>query len=224
MKPHHLKKLALLLAIGASLSLGSSQASAQIIQNGNFSANASSFTSSNGDFGGGSNPSTATGWTDVSGGGIEGTDTPFTFLGPTPATTGDFVYFFGPGSISQTITLAPNTVYNLDFSVAGRDGDGGSGLLNEVAVSTSQGGGSTFFDDTEVPSTTAFTPYSYTFTTPSFLSGSGDATITLLNDSPGGKTVDFTDVSIAAAPEPSTYALLGVGALVMMVAYRRRTA
>jgi hypothetical protein len=219
------KTLALSLAIGASLSLGALSASAQIVLNGDFSANGSSFTAHNGDFGADGNPTTATDW-NAGQSGIQGPGTGVgTFLGPTDTGTNYFVYMFGPGSISQTITLAPSTEYTIDFSVGGRPGD--SPLTNEVTVSTTQGGGSTFFDQTVTPSTAVFTPLSNTFTTPSILSGSGDATITLLNDSPGGKTVDFTDVSITAVPEPSTYALFGLGVLAVVIACRsksRRTA
>jgi hypothetical protein len=226
MTTHRIKTGALLLAIGASLSLGTFKASAQIVLNGDFSANASSFTAHNGDFGQGGNPTTATGWNDPGQTGIQGSTTGVgNFLGPdVPGATNDFVYLFHtPAAISQTITLAPSTQYTVDFWVGARPG--ASNLTNEVTVSTSEGGGSTFFGKDVIPSSSAWTPESFTFTTPGFISGSGDSLITLKNASDGNsdQTVDFTNVSITAVPEPATYALFGLGALALVIAYRRRT-
>ena len=54
--------------------------------------------------------------------------------------------------------------------------------------------------------------------------GAGTYGASLLNNSPGGYSPLNVTVTGTAVPEPSTYALFGLGALALVVAYRRRTA
>ncbi len=105
-----------------------------LIVNGSFAANAASFTFPPGYIGGGGvNPSSITGWTDLysaGGYGLNGTGTgvgdPFS-----PSNPGGLTYAFIQGGntsvghvLGQNLTgLAPNTTYTLVYSVAGRSGN-----------------------------------------------------------------------------------------------------
>jgi len=127
----------------------------------------------------------------------------------------------GQGTLTQNITLAANTTYVLTFEAAVRNGD--SGLASgSVTVNAGDAG---VLDNLIGINATSFTTYTDTFTTDSNVASTY---IVLKNTSnaEAGRTVAFTDISIEAVPEPSTYALLGLGlaAMVIVSRIRRRSA
>jgi hypothetical protein len=218
----NLNKTYLLLA---GLLIGSARnASADIITNGDFSANASSFVQYNGYFGeagntGPKNPTTIPGWVVntalnnsgnavVTNGGVDGPGIPATsdtdfdprgYSAAPPAGTGTdpdtYLFLQNPGNyIYQNLTLAPLTTYTVSYLESSRSGNSPTG---EVSITDD---GLLFLQTSqseENTGTTDFQPYSFTFTTGTDVS---DAEITLANTTPvvpnQDTTVDFTDVSI----------------------------
>ena len=154
-----------------------------IVTNGNFAANAASFTEGASYFGGG-NPSSATGWT--GGSGINGTLTPAPdYFGPANAGGHTYLFMQGVKTVTQTITTVVATRYLFSFKAACRQG-------NVVGLTV-------WADNTKAPnltipdgglSGTSFQDYSFVFT------GSGTQTIQFVNSGTGDFTADVTDVSV----------------------------
>lgn len=116
-----------------------------------------------------------------------------------------------PGLFSKTLTLAAGTTYTATFELAGnhRDAAADTVLVNFGSAS----GSYTKF------SADAFTSYSLTFTT----GASGGYSLSFQNDGNNNIGALLDNVSIAAVPEPSTYAMLVGGlALLGLAAHRRR--
>jgi hypothetical protein len=175
--------------------LGLPYAGGGLIQNGDFLADSMAFTNWPG-YIGSPNPSAITGWTSstlgqgINGAGVNlGSGSPFGPNGPSQYT---YAFIQNPGNLTQNLSLAANTTYQLSFYAAGRSSD--SGVVFQVQIG----------DNSQVYLTTGnvsavndgFTQYTYTFTTPA--SFSGTPTIQLQNVSPTGSgvTVDFADVSL----------------------------
>ncbi|HEX3718786.1 MAG TPA: immunoglobulin domain-containing protein [Verrucomicrobiae bacterium] len=168
-----------------------------LIQNGDFLANASLFTQWPGYVGYGTppNPSGITDWTvntgntGINGAGVNiATGSPF---GPTDASQYTYVFMQGTGALTQNLSLAANTTYQLTFEAAARSTD--SGVTFQVQV----GDSSQVYTNTGSlnGNSAAFTSYSFTFTTPSSISGT--PSIQLQNVSATeGITVDFADVGL----------------------------
>jgi hypothetical protein len=218
------------LAVLAALTAGAGAAHANLIVNGNFSANASSYTAYPG-YSQAPNPSAPTGWTTGDGGysvsysGVNGPDTGFFAASGSPfapsSTTGvnDFNFMQGPGVYtSQTTTTAVGQSYTLTFDAAQRSGDPNSVL--EVIV-TNATNGNQIATSTPTINDTSFATFSLNFT-----AASGSTGIEFLNNSgtTGDNTVDVTNVSMAeaAVPEPASLGLLAIGGLGLLMVSRRR--
>jgi len=167
-----------------------------LIQNGAFELNASLFTQWPGYLGYGTppNPSSIAAWTSTTGGqGINGAGVNIASGSPFgPTTSGDNTYAFiqGAGNLTQNLTLATNTTYQLTFAAAPRSGD--AGVVFQVQIGDTHGA---YFTTGSLNATSsAFTNYNYTFTTPAAITGT--PSIQLQNLSSGGVTIDFTDVGL----------------------------
>jgi hypothetical protein len=227
---------AFLIAAAVALSVADS-ASANLIVNGDFSANASSFVGWPGylnwtsTFGGGTNPVAITGWgtNGEFGIGVNGKDTLGNYPSPSP------IVAFGPsgqwaapdrnwafiqstgGAITQVINVTPGVEYTVSFLAAGRGGNpanGGAFAYNGTLGVDADGvaAGTSFFNRSY--SDVNFVPDSFTFTTTK-----PTATIVFQN-SGGGDSVNFTN--IVAVPEPSTLAGLAIGVVALGLASRRK--
>ncbi len=220
------------LAVLAALTAGAGAAHANLIVNGNFSANASSYTVYPG-YSRATNPSVPTGWTTGGGGysvsysGVNGPDTGFFATQGSPfapsSTTGvnDFSFMQHPGVyISQTTTTAVGQSYTLTFDAAQRYFDSNSVL--EVIV-TNATNGNQIATSTPTINNTSFAPFSLNFT-----AASGSTGIEFLNNSvltgSNDYTVDVSNVSMAeaAVPEPASLGLLAIGATPLVLVARKR--
>jgi len=218
------------MAAAVALSVADS-ASANLIVNGDFSANASSFTGWPGYaswtsiFDGQTNPAIS-GWSTNGsfGMGVNGILTSSTFGTPGP------IVAFGPsaqvaapdrnwafiqgagGAILQVINVTPGVEYTVSFEAAGRAGDPAKGsayAYDGNLVSVLPGGKytQTYSDVNFVTDSFKFTP---TLST---------ATI-VFQHAGGGDSVNFTN--IVAVPEPSTLAGLAIGVVALGLASRRK--
>ena len=122
--------------------------------------------------------------------------------------------------LSQTINLQSNTTYTLSFDAAERRvGFGNDGVTGDVSIlnAGAVGGVVLDYDLTSIPNGD-FKYYTETFTTGTLL-GATTLRLTNTSDTAGDHTIDFADVSVT--PEPSTYALLGLGVGALLVMRRR---
>jgi hypothetical protein len=181
-----------------------------LIVNGSFAANASSFTVVPGYIGGGgANPSAITGWTDPFGAGGYGLNGGGTSVGYpfAPADPGGLTYAFIQGGspsgghvLSQNLTtLAPNTTYQLAYSVAGRAGNTGS---YRVVVYSDSNHTTSYYDSGVQPaSSSAFVTVNASFTTPATLGSAPN--IQLGNwSATGDNTVDYANVFLVPGSSP----------------------
>ena len=218
-------------------------ASANLIVNGDFSANASAFAGWPGYaswtsiFGGAETNPAISGWsTNGSFGiGLNGKDTFSTFptpgpivpFGPTdqqttPTVNWAFIQGAG-GAILQVINVTPGVEYTASFLAAGRPGQDGDG--NPLAAQ----GSAYVYDGTlgvnnlgvlpggifnKAYGVTTFEPDSFTFT-PTL----STATVVFQNAG-GGDAVNFTNITVV--PEPSTLAGLAMGVVGIGIARSRK--
>lgn len=233
---HKLKSLAL---VGVLTAVGAVTAHAvNVINNGDFTANASLFTDTtpNGWTGltsnpgvPSSNPEVIPGWDlqyNVNGWcyyGINGPLTSVTYQNYWgPADPGGLTYMaFYPGAAglaSQALSLTANTSYTLSYQVA-------SSQWNPGAVTygvTIADGAATYYTTSAVANSAAFDTITATFTTPGTITGT--PVISLADVAgPYSSAVAFANVSLEAVPEPTTMALAGLG-LAGLLIFRRRTA
>ncbi|MHB1767520.1 MAG: PEP-CTERM sorting domain-containing protein [Phycisphaerae bacterium] len=220
------------MAIGTLASLGmlAGQASANMIANGEFSANAAAYTHSPGsDYNG--NPAVPTGWTGFyvnANVGINGPDTGFygssggyePFAPASTAGVRDFLFLQNSGGYSfQTVATTTGQGYTLSYDGAARAGET-SDVLKVIltnAIDNSQ-----ITSQTPAISDAGFNPFTLNFTAPS-----ASTTVEFLNNNgsnAAGGTVDVTDVGLTAAvvPEPATLGLFAVGGMGLLLAARSR--
>jgi hypothetical protein len=216
-----------MLAMGVS-AVGSAQAN--LVTNGDFSYNASSFTEWPGYFGdiGNANPTAAAigwelGWGNA---GVNGTVSgAYPVWGP--ASTGDvstWGFLQGISKISQSVPLVQGQQYHMSLELAGSHFDDANPGLPQAIVQIGDGVDQAWGQrsyDASVISKDSFQTFSYDFTITD-TSHSGNYYVEIYNNPTGDMPgLAFTNVSITATPEPSTLVLCVVG-LISLVCYAWR--
>ncbi len=223
-------------AVVAALGAMASTASANMILNGDFSVNASAYTGTPG-YDGAGNPATPSDWVAVApatygGVGVNGPDTTFSttfapgisnnILPPgSGAGSQDFAFLqsgtttpssgvFSPASMSQSFNTVAGGQYTVTFDAAQRGTDINVVLQVQVldpnqnllaSATSGTGGGLTINANSWTSNVLNFT-------------ADGTSTTLAFADGPNsypGEAVDFTNVSVAAVPEPATLELMVIG-------------
>lgn len=148
--------------------------------------------------------------------------------GPTAYTITASGYGSGFEDINPNINASGETTVELTLSLSG-----GAGPISGPIVSLVDGDG-TFWNYAWFGLSAGNHTLTMDLNTPTFISGAGavpglDLT-TLdffhLQDDPGGfggtYTISFEHLRLTAVPEPSTFVLIGMGALGLVIAHRRR--
>jgi len=221
--------LAALAAVAGLSLLAAGNAQASMILNGDFSGNASSYITSpgyNSPMSSG-NPANPTDWIANNKGnnsGVNGINTttgnPF---GPSSqqgnSATMDWAFLQNTTTaLYQSFGVTPGQSYVVSYLDAARGGETGSALRVYVE------GGGTFGpvlgSNQTTPGNVSFQKESFTFTADANLTD----VIIFQNQVAGatGDTVDFTDASVAAVPEPATLGLAAAGALGLLLLKRRK--
>ena len=226
------------IAIGMAAALAmlaTGNAHANLILNGNFSANAASYTVwpgyPNGTATGSSNinPAAPTDWTlpYVSGIGINGPDTGFyatqgaPFAPSSTAGVSDFVFMNGPPTgypqsfISQTVATVPGQAYTLTYEAAGTAGDTTIGVLSAVVEDTTS-------DTNLATQTPAITETAFNTFTLGFTATSVSTMVEFLKNQDPNNSVDVANVSLVATPEPGALYLAAAGMLGLVLLRRRK--
>ena len=212
---------AALAAAGLTMSAAST-ASANVILNGDFSANAAAYTVYPG-YSTSPNPSNPTDWLLPSPGnaGINGIDTGFANQGepfaPTTSDMADMAFLQSQGtSISQTVTTTAGQAYTLTYDAAARSGETAD-VLNVILTDATNSNQIT--TQTPAISDASFAPFTVNFVAPS-----ASTTVEFMNNtnSNSAPTVDVSGVSLVAVPEPATLGLVAAGGLGLLLLKRRK--
>jgi hypothetical protein len=187
------------VAMAALVQLAPAQ---NLVVNGNFTSNATSFVTWPGYVASGSNPTNVPGWTEVAGTGgygVNGAGTVTSVFGPASTGGNTFLFIQGTGrELAQSLpTLAAGTNYVLSFKAGSRNQTGETNDTFKVQV----GDGSSVFCSSGniIASNTAFQTYSFDFSTPGSFNGTPTLQLYNVSASGGDHTVDFTAVSIQPA-------------------------
>jgi len=200
--------LSFVVAVGLA---AASELRAQVVLNGGFEDNAGDFTAFPG-YEAGNAP--IEDFTSAGPGqsGINGAPACCTNFAPSVFSSA-FAFIQGAGSLSQTIggfTVGSN--YTLTYQDAARVQDDG----DTNTLTTSIDGASLV----TIPTSAGFITRSLNFT-----ASAGTLTLLFQTGTPlDDQSIAIDNVSIAAVPEPSTMALLGLGAVGLVYAARRRRA
>ncbi|NNM89039.1 MAG: PEP-CTERM sorting domain-containing protein [Phycisphaerae bacterium] len=211
-------------------------ASANMIVNGDFSANASSYYGTPG-FSTTpyqTQPYGPTGWTigqvQI---GVNGPDTGFyssdgePFAPPTVTGVRDFGFiqeasWRGPNTISQTVATTAGSSYQLSYVGAAStytSGNGGGYVYVLEVIVTDTTKNAEIVTQNPAITTADFLPFTLDFT-----ATSASTNIEFLNGSTvgSGLSVDVSNVSLVALPEPATLGLMAVGGLGLLILGKRR--
>jgi hypothetical protein len=214
-KTHFSILMASAVASLAMLSAGNAQAN--LILNGDFSANASSYTTFPG-YSSSPNPSNPADWvvSAPANAGVNGPDTGFYASQGEPfapaSTTGvtDFAFMQG-GQIFQTVTTTAGQAYTLTYDAGARSGT--PSTLNTVAYDQVNSVAIT----TQVPN---ISDSNFALFTLDFTAASNSTTIAFQDT---GGTPDFSNVSLTPVPDPATLGLSSaVGSLGLLLLKRRK--
>lgn len=205
-------------------------ASADLITNGSFSANATNYATWPGYSGSGGNPSNPTGWNTVSGQGNSGVNGPTTsslvFAPESYAGYSSWAFLQYEtntdthATMYQEIHANVGQTYKVSFDAASRNNGVILSGLSVKVMSQDMNTTYTTFSTDNTLSKSAFHNYSYNFTAEaSDLTLAFEHTLTAAGDA----TALFTNVSVNAVPEPSSIATTIIG-LISLMAYgwRRR--
>jgi hypothetical protein len=217
------------VAVAGLAMLSAGNAQANLIQNGDFSANAGSFATFPGYCGAGSNAGSPLDWANnngnsgINGPGTGGWGEPFS-----PSTAPSFDFAFLQVNSSSNVGTAlytyfnvtPGQNYTVTYMDAARSGDTGT-----LYTSVENGGiGSPVMaSNTTTPSDTAFQQESFNYT-----AGTSTQDAIIFQNTGNGSTdstVDFSEVVIAPAssvPEPATIGLMAMAGLGLLITGRKR--
>ncbi|MGC8552927.1 MAG: PEP-CTERM sorting domain-containing protein [Phycisphaerae bacterium] len=228
--------------------VGSQVANANLISNGNFATNASSYTTDYGyDYNaqtGNTNPANPTDWSPVSTGGVNGTNTSYQTFGPssptelngTSSTIADYAFVQDGGGFTQTFSVVAGTTYSLTYDAAARNQSSSIGTSTAPAgiIATVTDPNSTVIYKQTSNFTNATEFYSndnaggnyFTTNTGSGLDftavTTGLATLEFLDyGNSSDYSADFTNVAVTAVPEPASLGLLGIGGLGLLLLGKR---
>ena len=211
------------IAAGAALALSAGSINAaNVVTNGDFSVDATLFSTFPG-YRGGSNPSDIPSWTFTGSGGnsgvngtLAGMHNPFGPTDKSAADTWGFLQGAGSAQMQQVIALLPNTTYDISFLAANRSNN--PNASGQVTISDDS---TTYYDS----GSNSYDNAAFQTVTTQFSTGGsfdGDVVITLSNTSPAGdNTVNYSNIVVDAVPEPSTTALLSLGGLALILRRRK---
>ena len=224
----------------AALGLAAGTASANLVTNGDFSANASSYVTYPGysaDFTT-SNPSAPTGWSITLNYpiGVNGPDTRFyasygsPFAPSSASGVRDFAFLqdatgtngtvYSNSTIDQVISTIAGQVYTLSYLAAQRSGDPSATM--ETLVLDAANSNAQIISQTPSISTSGFTTNILTFT-----AVSASTEIAFENTTSGAShadnTVDVSNVIVDAVPQPASIGLVGFGLLGVGLLLLKRT-
>jgi hypothetical protein len=209
------------IAVTAALALSASSiTAANVVVNGDFSVDATLFSTFPG-YSGGSNPAAIPSWTHIGAGsyGVNGVGISDPF-GPADKSAATYYGFLqlSTSAMTQTVPLLANTTYDISFLAANRSNNASATGSVIIADNTT-----TYYDSGVTNwGNSAFQAVASQFSTGGSFDGA--VVLTLSNDSPAGdNTVNYSNIVVdaVAVPEPSSTALLGLGGLALLLRRRR---